>query len=428
MSALKDIIDTIRDMKGELIPYVTSGKNTGSLAKASQASILNFPVIVSNTISIEDATLISKALEKEFASFILTVTTMNPYFDAGSPDNATAGNYIRRFHQNMDTRVDASDVTNLIMDRVHESFDYTLVEGAEDIPHIAYKLYEGVNSRELNSLNKQYNYTVEDVINEVPLNNLGKRNIVREANDNNHGLDVIPNNGVGKHSYKDVKMLMDNDVKKANELVPTLLHIRIFPTKTDNRGTLTELTPIEVVIGVKATLHPVDTEEMITNVARGIKNENMFFNFLRWTTGEIKFFKDFLFSVNELKIDATNDGAKASRWWSMLKRRRSLSKLKNRFSKDKLLPNATIVLTQEEVNAIRDAYGYDLNKTDMAYELMHNYFLMVFVIVDPALQRVKFLFDGRNEFETLTYATLSREATTNDKQFKEMINMMSRRI
>lgn len=428
MSALKDIIDTIRDMKGELIPYVTSGKNTGSLAKASQASILNFPVIVSNTISIEDATLISKALEKEFASFILTVTTMNPYFDAESPDNATAANYIRRFHQNMDARVDSSDVTNLIMDRVHESFDYTLVEGDEDIPHIAYKLYEGVNCKEINSLNSKYNYTVEDVINEVPLNNLGKRSIVREANDNNQGTEVIPNNGVGKHSYKDVKMLMDNDVKKANELVPTLLHIRMFPLRRNDRGAAVELTPIEVVIGVKATLHPVDTEEMVTNIARGIKNENMFFNFLRWTTGEIKFFKDFLFSINELKIDATNDGAKASRWWSMLKRRRSLSKLKNRFSKDKLLPNATIVLTQEEVNSIREAYGYDLNKTDMAYELMRNYFLMVFVIVDPALQRVKFLFDGRNEFETLTYATLSREATTNDKQFKEMINMMSRRI
>ena len=129
-----------------------------------------------------------------------------------------------------------------------------------------------------------------------------------------------------------------------------------------------------------------------------------------------------------MKIDATNDGAKASRWWSMLKRRRSLAKMKNRFSKDKLLPNATLVLTQEEVNSIRESYGYDLNKPSMAYELMHNYFLMVFVIVDPALQRVKFLFDGRNEFETLTYATLSREATTNDKQFKEMINMMSRRI
>lgn len=428
MSTLKDIIDIIRDMKGELIPYVTSGKNTGSLAKASQASILNFPVIVSNTISIEDATLISKALEKEFASFILTVTTMNPYFDAESPDNATAANYIRRFHQNMDARVDSSDVTNLIMDRVHESFDYTLVEGDEDIPHIAYKLYEGVNCKEINSLNSKYNYTVEDVINEVPLNNLGKRSIVREANDNNQGSEVIPNNGVGKHSYKDVKMLMDNDVKKANELVPTLLHIRMFPLRRNDRGAAVELTPIEVVIGVKATLHPVDTEEMVTNVARGIKNENMFFNFLRWTTGEIKFFKDFLFSINELKIDATNDGAKASRWWSMLKRRRSLSKLKNRFSKDKLLPNATIVLTQEEVNSIREAYGYDLNKTDMAYELMRNYFLMVFVIVDPALQRVKFLFDGRNEFETLTYATLSREATTNDKQFKEMINMMSRRI
>lgn len=426
MSALKDIMDTLKDVKGELIPYINNGKSTGSLAKASQASILNFPVIVSNTISIEDATLISKALEKEFASFMLTVTTMNPYFNTENPDDASATNYIRQFHQNMDTRFDKTDLTNFVVDRVHESFDYTLIEGDEDTPHIAYKLYEGVNDRELNSLNRKYNYTAEDVINTTPLNNLGKRSIVREANDNT-GPSVIPNNGVGKHSYKDVKLMMDNDVKKANELVPTLLHLRVFPTSGGRRDYV-ELTPIEFIIGVKATLHPVDTEEMITNIARGIKNENMFFNFLRWTTGEIKFFKDFLFSVNELKIDATNDGAKASRWWSMLKRRRSLAKMKNRFAKNKLLPNATIVLTQEEVNSIREAYGYDLTKTDMAYELMHNYFLMVFVIVDPALQRVKFLFDGRNEFETYTYATLSREATTNDKQFKEMLNMMSRRI
>lgn len=433
MSAIKDIIDTVKDVKGEFVPYVSNGKNIGSLSKFNQSSVLNFPVIVSNTLSLEDATLIAKALEKEFASFVLTFTTMNSQYVA-DPDKVNALDYIKRFHQNMDTRFDSSDMSNLLSDRVNESFDYTAIEPSEENgPCVTYKVYEGVNDRAINALNAKYDYTIESVINETPLNNLGKRSIVREAG-GDYPRDTVKNNVATIYDttknglYKDVKLLMDNDVKKANELVPTLLHIRVFPRMKDSGGLVVPANTMEFVLGIKATLHPVDTEEMITNVARGIKNENMFFNFLRWTTGEIKFFKDFLFSLNELKIDATNDGAKASRWWSMLKRRRSLAKMKNKFSKDKLLPNATLVMTQEEVNNIKEAYGYDLNKTSMAYELMHNYFLMVFVIVDPALQRVKFLFDGRNEFETLTYATLSREATTNDKQFKEMLNMMSRRI
>ena len=432
MSAIKDIIDTLKDVKGEFIPYINTGKNIGSLSKFNQSSVLNFPVIVSNTLSLEDATLIAKALEKEFASFVLTFTTMNSQY-VTDPDKNNALDYIKKFHQNMDTRMDSSDITNFISDKVNESFDYTVVESSEENgPCVTYRVYEGVNDRAINELNVKYGYTAESVINETPLNNLGKRSIVREAGGdvrdiarkNNATIYDTTKNGL----YKDVKFLMDNDVKKANELVPTLLHIRIFPRMKGSGNMIVPTETMEFVLGIKATLHPVDTEEMVTNVARGIKNENIFFNFLRWTTGEIKFFKDFLLSINELKIDATNDGAKASRWWSMLKRRRSLAKMKNRFSKDKLLPNATLVLTQEEVNSIRESYGYDLNKPSMAYELMHNYFLMVFVIVDPALQRVKFLFDGRNEFETLTYATLSREATTNDKQFKEMINMMSRRI
>ena len=167
---------------------------------------------------------------------------------------------------------------------------------------------------------------------------------------------------------------------------------------------------------------------MITNIARGIKNENKFFNFIRWTTGEISFFKDFVLSMNELKIDAINTGSKSSRWWTMLKRRKALAKIKNRILPDRLLPNSTIVITQETADTLRNQYGYDLSDSRLAYKLMENYFLIAFVIVDPALQRVKFLFDGKNEFEVQTYATLSREATTNDKQFKEMLNMLGRRL
>ena len=231
--------------------------------------------------------------------------------------------------------------------------------------------------------------------------------------------------GSGAHGYKDVKFLMDNDYKKANELVPTLIHIRIFPV---DKISDTELDPIDFVLGVKATLHPISSEEMVVNIVRGIKNDDKIFNFIRWTTGEIKFFKDFVFAMNDLKLDAVNTSSKASRWWTMLKRRKALARIKNVIMPNKLLPNATIVITQEEVDILREQYGYNLANTNLIVKLMNAYFLIAFVIVDPALQRVKFLFDGKNEFDTLTYATLAREATTNDKQFKEMVNMLGRRI
>lgn len=462
MSTLKDIVDTLSDVKGEVVPYIQSGRSIGSLSKASQSSILNFPVIVSNTISIEDASLINKALEKQFASFLLTVTTMDPYLIGNTETDLSAKTYVRRIHQNMDNRFDNSDLSNLIASRTEslESYGYEELDGTDG--EVIYRVYENMEIPEFNTYNAKYNYTAEDVTNSEILNNYGKRTVMEagprggssldefssrldnltsalgnannqpsdpDTNDKDKDKSVrLPSNGVGMHSFKDVKHLMDNDVKKANELVPTLLHIRIFPMFKGNKGT-TELQPLEIVLGVKATLHPVDTEEMVTNIARGLKSENVFFNFIRWTTGEIKFFKDFLFTVNDLKLDAVNDTSKGgSRWWTMLKRRRALAKLKNKFSKNKFIPNATIVMTQEEVNNIRDAYGYDLNKTSTVYNLMHNYFLISFVIVDPALQRVKFLFDGHNEFETLTYATLARESSTNDKQFKEMLNMMGRRL
>lgn len=220
-------------------------------------------------------------------------------------------------------------------------------------------------------------------------------------------------------------MDVSSDYKKANELVPTLLHMRIYPVDSHTK---TELPPIDFVLGIKATLHPVTSEEMIINIARGIKNEDKFFNFIRWTTGEISFFKDFVLSLNEIKIDAINTSSKASRWWTVLKRRRGAAKIKNAVSSNRLLPNATIVITQEEADILRDQYGYNLEKPTIAYKLIENYFLISFVIVDPALQRVKFLFDGKNEFEVMTFASLARENTVDDRKFKDMMNMLGRRI
>ena len=462
MSTFRDILDTISGLEGEVTDFMYNTRKQHSLSKTAMEGVLNFPVIVSNALTIEDASLISKALEREFASFVLVSMTMNPTLYTTSK-NLSAADYIKKFHQNVDTRTNGTDVLNAATKMLQEAadkldLDYESLEGLEET--VAYKIYEGVNYPNINKENIRVSYTIEDVTNSSILNESVNRRIsgisrpIIEAdttNVNNGGTylkdiarvnveDVggvnvnvnmqspkgmtMMNRGTGRDA-KQLQHMMDNDAKKSNELVPTLLHMRVYPV---DKSTNVELPPIDFVMGIKATLHPVSSDEMITNVCRGIKNENTFFNFLRWTTGEIRFLKDFVFGMNELKLDAVNSSAKASKWWSMLKRRKAMAKIKNVILPNKLLPNATIVITQEEVDTIKEVYGYDLTNTSLVYKMMENYFLIAFVIVDPALQRVKFLFDGRNQFETLTFATLAREATTNDKQFKEMLNMLGRRI
>lgn len=537
MSTLRDIIDTVNNLEGEVTDYISSTKQMKSLSKASQDGIMNFPVIVSDALTVEDAMIVSKALEKEFASFALIVMTMNPYLTV-SGSSMSASDYIAKFHQNVDRRTDGTDIVNAIQKITNEAanlldLDYEAANSLNQV--LLYRVYENVRYSNVESANLKYNYTIDDVTESTILNDVVKRRInsiykpitearykdedfdnqmtinrlrmqskqnqfnrqmgidqfnhqkeqdeIRNAQANaNYNLSLIKfdedvrqhniSNNMAERNYqlnknkfesdtkfrndqfayqkerdkisdaqyndklridrinanrnaRQLQHLMDNDVKKANELVPTLLHMRIYPI---DKKTGEELPSIDFVVGIKATLHPVPSDEMITNICRGVKNEDVLFNMLRWTTGEISFLKDFVFGINEIKIDAMNASHKSSKWWTMLKRRKAMAKIKNFVFPNKLLPNATIVVTQEEVNTIKEIYGYDLENLSIIDKLMSNYFLIAFVIVDPALQRVKFLFDGRTQFEMQTYATLARESTTNDKQFKEMLNMLGRRI
>ncbi len=466
MSTFKDILDTIKSMEGDVVDHIVCGRRNQSLSKQSKEGIMNFPVLVSDTLSIEDASLVSKALEKEFASFTLVCMTMNPTLTVHNNASASAADYVNRFHQNIDVKAAPSDLLNTITSFSTEAlnkFDiaYESVEGMEQF--MLYHIYENVNYYKLNKENAKFSYTIEEVTESQILNDLYKRRIttlrptlenganggggnnnarqgrpidINLHNDMNLNIDeremgraignqvARGNVTVAGRDARQLNHMIDNDVKKANELVPTLLHMRIYPMDKDGN----QAPPIDFVLGIKATLHPISSDEMVVNICRGIKNESTFFNFIRWTTGEIRFFKDFVFAMNELKLDAINSGEGASKWWSMLKRRKAIAKIKNVILPNKMLPNATIVVTQDEVNTIKDVYGYDLNNMSLVNKLMSNYFLIGFVIVDPALQRVKFLFDGSTQYETLTYATLARESSTNDKQFKEMLNMLGRRM
>ena len=224
-----------------------------------------------------------------------------------------------------------------------------------------------------------------------------------------------------KNFFKDV--LVDNDVRKANELVPTLLHIRL---KVKSNGEVKDA--VDFIIGIKAIMHPIKSEEFVTNIVEACNNNDRVFNFLRWTSGEISFFKDFLFSIKSVKNDVKRINGGYSTWWNALKRRRQLSKITNvvSYTNNNVLPNSTLVISIDEANYIKSNYGFDLFKPVFVDRIMKELFLLGFVIVDESSQVAHFKFDGQKNYQSVSFSGLEKENTSDARKFKEMLKVINR--
>lgn len=451
MGEIKDAIETIHDLKTDFAEagiYATKR----SISASAMEGTANFPVLVEDSISLDDGILISRALEKKYASFLLTVLTMDPYLEVEKGVTPSASQYLRQFHQNIRVKDSNKGLHMNLIDFMNESYDvgmeYDTMES--EAFKMAHAIYEGVRGSIPENKNVLLNYTIEDVTESESLNSKfsvmeAKKPsmVVQESDDGDDGdknlvkidsIHVHSNNGgsynnndsrskVSGREKRQWKVLTDNDCKKANDLVPTLLHIRVYPI---DKYTREELTPIDFIMGVKATLHPIPVSELARMVVTGMRNENMLFNFIRWTTGEIKFFKDFVFAIDTLKADAKDTGRDVTGWRPALKRRRKHSRAKLRFTKHSILPNATLVVSQGAIDFIKENYGYDLEDERIIRRMMTVYFLLGYVSVNTVNQRATFMFDGIESTDTYTFDTLKRENQSDDKAFKNMMKMLGR--
>lgn len=473
ISAISDLAKSAKDT-ANTVKGVSSGifkPSASSISSLALQGTANFPVIVPDDMDLDDALMISKSLERKFSTFLLTVLTMNPYMGIDNDSTPSAAEYLKQFHQNMDQpptyKVDVPNALNtakimfeseapstinisdraasFILEQSELGVDYNcwITESLQ----IVSAIYEGISDPRVNDKNIQFNYTMEEVTNPSVLNSVGAFRPTMEANNRpktyskkvpGNTINISPVINVSSVSKEKSNRsrnsggsaiqnhLANNEFKKANELVPTLLHVRVYPY---NIETSESLDPLDFIVGVKATLHPIPSSDMILNISRGLQNDGLFFNFIRWTTGEIKFFKDFLFAMDQQKVDAKNAGSSANGWWSALRRRRAKRNVIKKFSSGKnCLPNATIVCTVDMLEELKSSYGVNLTGSDTsaAQRLIDQYFLLAFVRVNPALQRVDFLFEGQSQYETVSYSTLSKEGGQDDRKFKDMMKMLGR--
>lgn len=220
------------------------------------------------------------------------------------------------------------------------------------------------------------------------------------------------------------KQVLNTEYKKANELMPTLMVIN-FKSKVGDGYEIVD----SVIIGVKAKLYPMSSEDIITHVVAKAKDANWVQKFIKASTREISFFKDFLFAIDKAKIDALSLSKKgsANKMWKVLERRASKSKWNRLMAKATNDSTAitTLVMSQNEIDYIKKEFHIDISDVYNTRILMESYNLLGICIVDESLEIAKFMWDtGEDLWETVAFSNLERES--NDNTYKKVVNLMTK--
>ena len=394
-------------------------KNIASAAKGLTAV---FPVIVTEATPIDQAIMISKAVERK------AVAMLQMLFAANQITNArNAYDYLNKFHNNIDDSLDWStanidDVINASNDlddilensNIKNIIEINIKRGIEAIQedikmNCNHYLSENINPKSIN------NYIVRNVLNDIQ--------VIEEASFRENPIERVPSNL--KATYDTLnKSVLKSDIEKANEAVPSLMIINFRVKSNYFKPTINT-----AVIGVKAMIHYVSSEDMINKVMLKNSDKNGLFNFIRATTREISFFKDFLFAVDRAKVDAlskTGKGSSSNIWKLLELRANEAKRKKSLLSKDASCSAiATIVVTKAEVELIKKYHRIDISKAGTLKSIMRGYSIMCAAIIDDAVEKGDFLWDdGSQGFETYSFSSLEREESSG--MYKKVINMINK--
>ena len=425
-SFLKDIVDvlsTVGDVKKSIKHSENNETPFSSLTRNANNLILTFPALCTKGISIETASMISKAIEKNCVTLLQML-----FASVQITSNKSVEDYISQFHSNISLgdKVTVDDVISLstaienIKNEVYSGnikvTDKVLFE--ESMKNLSNIAKVDLNKYSLSDIKCHRNsYNIEAVL-EPNIDH----SIFNEAN-------KYPKlNKSERKDAEDKKLkeyLSTNDIKKANELMPTKVLINFIYKKDGDVGEEVK----NAIIGVKCKLYPVDSMEIIERVSTKYLDSNWLKQIIRASTGEISFWRDFVFAVDKAKIDAINSNRRGStaKMFRVLERRAAIYKA-GKFKKNRAdsSPITTLIISQDELEYLKKDYDIDLENRAIALKIMQSYNFMGLVIVDEPAESASFLWDAGNDsnYETLSFRNLERES--DDKNYRKVINLMTK--
>ena len=450
-TVIGDIVELIKGIKDDDVKVLSkltpkNNKYKSSIAKSSKDLIMTFPVICSNTIDPRTATMVSKAIERKCETMLQLLFSASQ-----AEDSESVGDFIKKFHNNINIGNMSVDQYIELTDKVAQELKFTDKSLFDES-----SLIEMVNG-DMKKLPIEKVLTI-DSVNETSLQNFkiidkyGDLRVMCEVNGSERDweaddYDHVSYNDDPEYSYnkrkkrkelRDIqkaeteifsKQLLDSDVKKCNEMVPSMLIINVCLSKEATNAGEKGKTYIQTsaIVGVKARLIPTDSFDIIDRLYAKHNDSNKMLKLIRSTTREISFVKDFLLAIDKAKIDVLSKSKKgsASRMWKVLERRAIKSNINKALRRsNNASAIASLVITQEEADFLNKNYNVNLNQIGTASNLLAKYNLLSLVIVDETIEVVKFLFDGDDSYETLSFNNLERES--GDGMYKKVLNLMSK--
>jgi len=476
-SVVRDIVDVLTSLKDydevQFINNAKANRSFKSITSATKDLILTFPVLVSTDIEPDNAIMIAKAHEKKMASLLHILFT-----SISVGNNEDVFDYVRKFHSNvgsmdgtLDSYVDSLDklattfgesydqtlkidheVLNTVLEDLRES-NYTLPDDTKESSLESFKIIPGyrtgMNDMIINEGKKNKNKSGNNNNGSNSGGNSNTGNTGGNNGSNNNGLLSGNNINVsisgggygGRNTYKSgfsndkdyadymknmasyhSSVMLNTEYKKANELQPTMMVINFMRhgEHGDNINT--------AVIGIKAKIYPVSSADICNRISGKLDDKNILTNFVRATTNEIAFFRDFLFAIDNAKMDALSYSKRATsnKLWKVLERRSAKSKFRRslRMYND-ATAITTLVLSENDADYLKKVNNVDILEVRNARKILDSYNFMCICILNQSTEVASILYDtGDDTYEMIPFSGLEREAS--DNSYKKMVNLLSK--
>lgn len=217
--------------------------------------------------------------------------------------------------------------------------------------------------------------------------------------------------------------LLSSEVKKANELTPTMMVVNFIVDMGDQNQPINQ----SVIIGVKAKLYEVDSADVINRIITKNVDSNIILKLVKVSTREISFVKDFLFALDDAKIDALSRSRRGSnnKLWKVLERRALNGKIRKTLKMNNYAKAiSSLVISQEEVEELLKN-NVDVFDPRVIRPIMEKLNLISFAVIDESSESVKFIFDtGDDVYETIPLSKLEKEQK--DGLSRKVINLLAK--
>ena len=369
-----------------------------SLTKLAKDSIFQFPVIISASIDNDEIFVMAKSFERSYASMMVSVISMSSYIDLnkyGKEDYLV--NFLRRFHSNTNIggNIIASESISISDANILPQENVVGV----NVAALWDSVYESVDNTSINDMYRPFKRTTRILEDALEAGTFAKTITIGNTSIDN--ADTIAKIGQKNVVNDEGKPIRNSKSDKFNQVVksdymtdmaPTMINVTVVADATGKGATWTQ----SVVLGIKSMVRMVKSGVMVNNMMDAFKDRGLF-KWLSWTKGEIST-AELIFGAGKAMQDGYAAG-KGDNWLKILRERKMAQGI-NKLLGKRLLPNASIVITESEALAIKEATGVDPHNPADVQKMMNRYFLLAFGIYDTENKLLDVMYDGESQFST----------------------------